>query len=249
MKKQGFTLTELIIVIAVLAILAAILVPLMVGYIGEAQRGVCLADIAAVERTYTYGRVLAEAREGSLDDAGYLTLLQDEVEEVYPDADVTGSTITGVCPAGGSYSATIKEGALTLECSEHGTVIKQFSEALAGTAKLNEFFSKYPNSNLDSSASQTNSWASQVAEELLTTKKLDLTGKSWCAVKSGTGYKIYWLNFDISTVTAGTDTRYPATMYNTATGETFTDSVKIGTRTVGGSTYNAMNLNTFHGED
>lgn len=43
-NKKGFTLTELIIVIAILAILAAILVPLMVGYLDEAKQAVADAN-------------------------------------------------------------------------------------------------------------------------------------------------------------------------------------------------------------
>ena len=39
-KKRGFTLIELIVVIAILAVLAAILVPSMLGFIGDAKQQV-----------------------------------------------------------------------------------------------------------------------------------------------------------------------------------------------------------------
>ena len=48
MKKNGFTLVELIIVIAVLAILAAVLIPLMSGYVKDA------ADARTLVRARTW---------------------------------------------------------------------------------------------------------------------------------------------------------------------------------------------------
>lgn len=48
MNKKGFTLVELIIVIAIIAILAALLVPSMVGYLEEARTTTKIANARTV---------------------------------------------------------------------------------------------------------------------------------------------------------------------------------------------------------
>ena len=51
---RGFTLTELIIVIAILAILAAVFIPQMIVFINESQQAVCQANRAQILRQYAY---------------------------------------------------------------------------------------------------------------------------------------------------------------------------------------------------
>ena len=44
LNKKGFTLIELIIVIVIIAILAAVMVPLIIGYVTEAQRAALITN-------------------------------------------------------------------------------------------------------------------------------------------------------------------------------------------------------------
>ncbi len=70
MKKQGFTLIELIIVIAIIGVLTAILVPAMLGYIRRAK--VSASNSSASEIIKTANIMLSEEEEKvELEDGKY----------------------------------------------------------------------------------------------------------------------------------------------------------------------------------
>ena len=48
-KNGGFTLVELIVVIAILAILAGVALPMYSGYIAKANNAACLSELSAVQ--------------------------------------------------------------------------------------------------------------------------------------------------------------------------------------------------------
>ena len=107
--SKGFTLVELIIVIAILAILAAILIPLMVGWIADANEEVCLANRSQILRSYRYIKVL-EASKGN--DVKLSDVLAGNYDE-YPEA--VGDS---ACPSGGTYTADDENEKII--CSIHG---------------------------------------------------------------------------------------------------------------------------------
>lgn len=79
--KKGFTLIELIVVIAIIGVLAAILVPSMLGYVTKSK----------IQGANSTASTLAKAANSAVTDL-------DEEDYVVPDGDVLGSACSGATP-------------------------------------------------------------------------------------------------------------------------------------------------------
>ena len=97
MNKKGFTIVELVIVIAVIAILAAVMIPTFSGIIDKANASKVLQN---AKNAYT--QVLL-ANDGVLDEASYS---QDNYTFAVTDGVLTGVTFEG-------YTITVTSGAIT----------------------------------------------------------------------------------------------------------------------------------------
>lgn len=100
-NKKGFTLIELIVVIAILGILALFLVPSFLGYTKDAQKATCEANRHIIERSYTFYKAKS-AEEITL--SKYIDSKEGE--------EYKGSK----CPAGGVYTYDDDK----VICSIHG---------------------------------------------------------------------------------------------------------------------------------
>ena len=98
-KSDGFTLIELIVVIAVLGTLAAVAVPRLAGFRSKAEESLCNANVKTVERMYSAFLV-----ENDIDHEENIFnhFVLDNFDEV--------------CPAGGVIS--FEDG--KVKCSVHG---------------------------------------------------------------------------------------------------------------------------------
>ncbi|MBU4542243.1 MAG: type II secretion system protein [Firmicutes bacterium] len=110
-NSKGFTLTEIIVVLVILAVLAAFTIPTMLGYVSSSQEKLC--NITRMDMTRLYKTSLI-GKEASASTDGFKSFAIEN----------WGSL--SQCPAGGdyTYSASLgADGKVTAEilCSKHGS--------------------------------------------------------------------------------------------------------------------------------
>lgn len=98
-KSDGFTLIELIVVVAILGIIAIIAIPRLSGFRSMAEERVCAANRKSVERMYYAFRVKEDFNH---EDSMFNQFFVEKFDEV--------------CPASGVISYELEGG----KCSVHG---------------------------------------------------------------------------------------------------------------------------------
>ena len=123
-NKKGFTLIELVVVIAILGILAAILVPLISGFIERANLS---ADISSARMLYSAGAMDFSTRsDWTVDPMVFSTDgdLQEFVGGTWPDPkseDLKAGIFKVTVTSGGSVSVTANGLTYNQETSTFGS--------------------------------------------------------------------------------------------------------------------------------
>lgn len=124
-NSDGFTLVELILVVAIVAVLSSVAIPVLSGLVKKADASVCIYNRATVSRSYTYQKTLDQSL--SLDE--YLTKSNNNKD--------------AVCPSDGLF--TVADDGTTILCSVHGESSDSGEKQYANT-KTN-FYLKDVNGN------------------------------------------------------------------------------------------------------
>jgi prepilin-type N-terminal cleavage/methylation domain-containing protein len=120
-NQKGFTMIELIVVIIILGILAAVAVPKYFSLTTQAQENACLANVKAIEAAITmrYSQVLLQNGSAALTTDLGLTdggALPAGAAAWFNDGRLP------VCPNGGAYQIDIIDdatGQFSVDCSTH----------------------------------------------------------------------------------------------------------------------------------
>ena len=102
-EQRGFTLIEILVVVVILGLLAAIVIPAFSEYSSDAHLSVCLENLRLIQGALSIYRLKVETYPASADGLeGYLTTLP-------------------VCPLGGPYDWTLSDDAYHIRCSAQHT--------------------------------------------------------------------------------------------------------------------------------
>lgn len=102
-NNNGFTLAELLIVVAIIAVLVAVSIPMFVHKLSTTKENVCLSNRKTLIRQIQYQISIGE------------TFDTDDFEQLQKDAEA-------YCPADGEYKPYIDELTIKITCSVHGDI-------------------------------------------------------------------------------------------------------------------------------
>lgn len=123
-RAAGFTLAELLVVVAIIAVLVAVAVPVFSSAMGNTEEAVCAANRRSVKSLYTNAWLLNPDAKPQQD------LFGDCVAQLKKQNDGV------LCPNDGTYSATFaSDGAVIITCSIHGLSMED---------ELNSWFANNP---------------------------------------------------------------------------------------------------------
>lgn len=244
-RSAGFTLVEIIVVLVILAILAAILIPSMVGWIkktreksaiAEARQCLLAIQAIAVERYAAGGKYMFPPDKNE-------TLALAEAPN---GADILGATVDGRAMVtwmqyltGDGIGVTYYRGAFMTSFSG----LLPFGTSENMTAVMDGLSAS--GFQLDSGAAvNSESHVANAIQKLREDSGIDLQemgATTWAYRKatSNGGPFLYWTTQDISGLSAG-DT-VPAMRYNVNSGNYTVWNMKIESKTSGSVPYNAMN--------
>lgn len=131
-KKKGFTLIELIAVIAILGILAAVLVPNIIGYTNKARKAKVVADAKIIVNAVSAYNSDADTATPILDTVVVSTTI---VTADYPTIVGTTGTVTAIPASLGVLTVGQCRG-ITEGTIKYGTAKGEYTVSSSGVASI-----------------------------------------------------------------------------------------------------------------
>mgnify|MGYP003277214110 CR=1 FL=1 len=241
-RKKGFTLIELIVVVAILVLLMLMLVPKLTGFTKTASDTVCHANQANAYKIMVLEYTLGEKpfNEESASKA---------IEEKL-------GPLTKLCPNGGEVRPHVDDmdpSKFSITCSIHGgaeqEILGNYSKDVLKLA-VEEYYNKASNRiQLDSTGPN---FGTKFKQEIAKQYGLNVDNFDFTIVKSKSGYSVYVYN-GISKQQVGTSIEGTVYEYDTnqnligdEAGKSFTGQIAQGTLTENNITknYNILDMKT-----
>lgn len=271
-SRRGFTLVEMLIVIAIIAVLVAIIIPTVSGTVERARWAACQADMRILRGEYTTRILLADLTTQENRKTVMEGLASSHHGTFHGDGSVgMQGGIAGVCPSGGDYRCYFYEeaGALNLVCTKHGTLRWEAAELteILNTLSFDGMGIEYNNINeyfgmgdrqINSEAINTGSAASygqygslaKTIEARLAQLGVDIRGRTWNLNNTSSGDKsltMFLAPFKVDKSTGKkVITKYiQCDRYDAKTGECVSGYIKVRLDSGG---YYALDEKTFTSE-
>ena len=225
-RNRGFSLVELIIVIAIMAVLTAVLVPSYLKYVAKSREAACRSNVDTLEQEC----LMEIVYQGGVSGAEEARQIMSGVLAAQGKTAAADGSYAGICPGKGSVTIGCDESGYYpyLVCSVHGAANERsaattFLQALTNyyndktaNERWNSYWSGKPSgknqSRLKSGASLDSAGANFGGKisDFLKDKGVDVSKATWSVYRynpKGTGtdqiFNVYFTETDISGLSAG----------------------------------------------